>query len=439
MKKFYLILASFLITFSTFAQDYTQLFLVGPATAAGWNANVAVAMTLVPGSDAVFTWTGQLNTGDFKFVNVRGNWTGFSTTASTTPVAGQSYPLLYNPSSDFKFNNPIAGLYTIVVNMRQLTMSFDLAVLNLPTDIWAVGTAVPNGKVKIINNPNGVPNQFKYIGALTAGGTLKFTSTEVEGAETKYFVPVTENIEIVGSTITKLESTSLSAGWSVATSSPNYKISINLFENTCSAVIFQPWANIYMVGGASAAGWDPARAIPFVVDTQNPFLFTFDGNLSIATDGNDRHKFKILGQQTGWGPNSLHAVTVDKPIIGSTKLVPNFGDNKWIVTSDKQGRYIITVDLLNETINAQYIDVSTSLTDMQAENYFSVISHNGLVEINVKNEKIAQVELFDFMGKKIDAAHSPGKISLGNQLLSGVYILKLNVDNKQLTRKIIVQ
>ena len=53
------------------AQDYTQLYIIGGATANGWDNNNAQKMTLVSSNteNAIFTWTGQLNASDFKFIN----------------------------------------------------------------------------------------------------------------------------------------------------------------------------------------------------------------------------------------------------------------------------------------------------------------------------------------------------------------------------------
>ena len=55
---------------------YENLWIVGDATPAGWNINAPVQMTRE--SDYVFTWTGQLNAGEFKFPISTGDWgTGF--------------------------------------------------------------------------------------------------------------------------------------------------------------------------------------------------------------------------------------------------------------------------------------------------------------------------------------------------------------------------
>lgn len=55
---------------------YENLWIVGDATPAGWNINEPVPMTR--DSEYIFTWTGQLNAGEFKFPIATGDWgTGF--------------------------------------------------------------------------------------------------------------------------------------------------------------------------------------------------------------------------------------------------------------------------------------------------------------------------------------------------------------------------
>ncbi len=55
---------------------FEDLWIVGDATPAGWNIDNPVAMTRE--GDYIFTWTGQLNAGEFKFPITTGDWgTGF--------------------------------------------------------------------------------------------------------------------------------------------------------------------------------------------------------------------------------------------------------------------------------------------------------------------------------------------------------------------------
>ncbi len=124
-KSFLLYLTGMFMSLSLSAQDYSHIYLVGPASPAGWNNNLAVPLTLVPGSDAVYTWTGILKGGEFKFINNLNSWSNsFTAAGDGLPELGQTYSLLFNDASDRKFLVSAAGIYTLTVDMKRLTLKF---------------------------------------------------------------------------------------------------------------------------------------------------------------------------------------------------------------------------------------------------------------------------------------------------------------------------
>ena len=376
MKKFSLFFACVFVALRLFAQDYTQLYLVGSASAAGWDANNAVPMTLVEGSDAVYKWTGKMNSGEFKFINAKGSWSnGFTALSPTTVTVGQTYSLLFN-STDNKFTVSTSEIYSVTVDMKKLKMTFSKATFDTITELWAVGTALPSGKIKLVNDQGGVPNQFKYNGELIAGGSLSFTTTETEDAQTNYYVPITGNKEVVGLSYSKLVNSASDAGWSVATANKMYKLKLDLISNALNAEIYKPRDSLFIVGTAATAGWNAAKAIPFTVDTL-PYLYTYEGDLVASGSGD---QFKILGQRTGWGPYSLHPITFDEPVLESAGYIENTGDDKWIVNYGQKGKYIIKVDLFHETINATFNGTTTSIAPITN----SVLNSNNQDLFNAK-------------------------------------------------------
>jgi hypothetical protein len=125
MKRLFLTFSLLLIVLISYAQDYSKIYLVGPATSAAWDANAAIPMTLVPGSNAIYTWTGTLKGGEFKFINARGSWSNSFTAAGDGFLElNQTYALLFNNASDKKFLVSTPGLYTLTVDMRKLTMTY---------------------------------------------------------------------------------------------------------------------------------------------------------------------------------------------------------------------------------------------------------------------------------------------------------------------------
>jgi len=435
MKKLFFILSGVIISLGVLAQDYSQLYMVGPATAAGWDSGSAVPMSLNDGSDGIFTWTGQMATGQFKFLNASGSWSNSFTSASSdaTVVLDKSFSLIFNDQSDIKFEIATAGLYTVTVDMKNRTMVVSEATISFPTSLWIVGTAVPNGKAAVPADPSGEKASFRYIGELIAGGTFQFISTETVDAETNYVVPTTDKSDILGTTNSQLLSTASTAVWTVTTSGTTYKIKIDGVTKTVKAEN-APWTELYMVGGATSADWTPADAIPFQMDPLNPYVFTFDGILKFGS-ANDPNKFKIIGQNTDWNPNSLHPYLVDEPIIGATKLMINGFDNKWIINAEEEGRYVITVDLLYETILTDYKGPATEITKKDVENAYTVISQKGSVEIQ-SSVVLKSAELIDLFGRTLDLKQNRTRMFLGNEVAAGIYLLKINGNT---TQKVVIQ
>lgn len=77
MKKIALFLAVFFCSLPIFAGmsnsiEYTQIYIVGPAVAGGWDYN-ATPMSRI--DNGVFTWTGTLKANEhFKFMNSNDGW-----------------------------------------------------------------------------------------------------------------------------------------------------------------------------------------------------------------------------------------------------------------------------------------------------------------------------------------------------------------------------
>lgn len=75
---------------------YTEMYLIGDATSAGWNLSAAVAMTQV--DDSLFSWKGKLNAGDLKFsCDRKTDWMGawFMPIKSSSVPTGEMEPMLF--------------------------------------------------------------------------------------------------------------------------------------------------------------------------------------------------------------------------------------------------------------------------------------------------------------------------------------------------------
>lgn len=113
MKK--ILILSFFI-FSV-AQIWSQenLYLIGDACSAGWDAGNALQMAK---SGDTFTWSGQLNPGELKFLSTQGSWDNAygSNEYDKCIWNGGDYIFAALTDGDRKFQIKLRGTYTITIN-----------------------------------------------------------------------------------------------------------------------------------------------------------------------------------------------------------------------------------------------------------------------------------------------------------------------------------
>lgn len=110
----------------------------------------------------------------------------------------------------------------------------------------------------------------------------------------------------------------------------NYLVSVNFLDGTFTITEFNPPANLYLVGGSTSAGWDPASAIPFVKLEEG--VFEIYSYLTASEGG-----FKFLETRDWAGDWGLTP--------GSPGTIQQEGEENVNVGED--GFYRITVDFSN--------------------------------------------------------------------------------------------
>ena len=106
---------------------------------------------------------------------------------------------------------------------------------------------------------------------------------------------------------------------------------------------------LYIVGDASASGWNIASPEAFTQSETNPFIFTYEG---ILTPGS----LKFSTYTGDWcDAEWLNAPEASLPVAPTTGFIVTQGcdgpDNQWVVTEETQGLYKITVDMEAETVS----------------------------------------------------------------------------------------
>ena len=103
---------------------YPNLYLVGDATPGGWSLDNATAMTVDAGNPAIFTWTGNLTSGNFKIatnLTFEGNfdWIHPLSNAQSLALTDAAFVLSGGSSTDYQWaiGGIDEGLYDVTVNM----------------------------------------------------------------------------------------------------------------------------------------------------------------------------------------------------------------------------------------------------------------------------------------------------------------------------------
>lgn len=104
---------------------YKKIWMVGDATPVGWNINSPQEMTPDASNPYVFSYSGPMNTGEFKFPLSTGDWgcDYFMPVLNGAGPGSTQMKFVPSGSPDFKWKITQAGNYKIVINQLYETIS----------------------------------------------------------------------------------------------------------------------------------------------------------------------------------------------------------------------------------------------------------------------------------------------------------------------------
>lgn len=219
--------------------------------------------------------------------------------------------------------------------------------------LFIVGDATPNGwnigSATELRSSTSQRGLFIYEGVLTPGN-FKFAVSQ-EDCWCQDFYTKDENDD--SKIIYNEGGSGDDVQWTIETED-HYRITIDLLNKTIGIEVYIPvdpdepaFSNLWIVGDASASGWDVDAPVAFKQNEDNPVEFIYEGTLA---PGN----FKILAGSLGDWCGDWYRPSSDNQDLISGSVEQNDGcdvDNKWQVTEATQGRYVIKVNTIDNTIS----------------------------------------------------------------------------------------
>ena len=332
------------IKVTTFTPVPPALYIVGDATPGGWSNPVPTPSQQFTRIDAVsYGIVVNLTAGkSYLMLPLNGDWSHKYGGASAT--GGQLLSDNAVPGS----NTPApatSGMYQIVVNFQTGTYTVTPFTATIPTNLYIVGDATDGGW----NNPVPTPSQqFTQIDAVSFGIVVNMTA-----GKSYLFLPLN------GDWNHKFGGTSATGGALLAdgavpgsntpapATSGTYQIVVNFQNNTYTVTPylgpFPAPTNLYIVGDATAGGWNNPVPVPSQQFTR---INTTDFQLTVAlTAGKSFLLLPLNGDWTHkYGGTSATGGTIlaDGAVPSSNTPAPAVSGNYLIDVNFLTGKYTLT-------------------------------------------------------------------------------------------------
>lgn len=327
------------LSVKTYKPVSPTLYLIGDAAPNGWDANNATEMTPDEDKPYIFTYDGNLSTGNIKFITTLGSF------LPSYNKGQDSTKLVYRTQDsqpDDQFAITQAGAYKITANLVDLTISIERKAGPDYNKLWVIGSATPNGwsldnAAQMRQDPSD-PFIFDYNEVLNEGEFKIATALDFNAP----FYRPTVNYPDLSNHEVQLNAGDPDNKWYISTPGA-YKITFNMRDMTISIEPFTPYSQLWMVGDATPNGWNIDAPNEMQQDPNNEYVFTYNGQLNAG-------EFKFPTATGDWGTDyfmpGINHQSIDSTYV---RFVPGGSpDNKWEIT--QAGTYSIKLNQLYETI-----------------------------------------------------------------------------------------
>jgi hypothetical protein len=337
------------VTIATFSPVPANLYIVGDATPGGWNNPVPEPSQKFNKDDAYsFSITIGLTSGkSYLFLPVNGSWDHkYGGATDGTAAAGTLLKDGAVPGS----NTPApaaSGVYKIVVNFQ--TNTYTVTQIAVPSNLYIVGDATAGGW----NNPVPVPSQqFTPIDNVSYGIVINLTA-----GKSYLFLPVNGDWshKYGGAT----DGTATGGGGLLAdgavpgsnTPAPSttglYLIIVNFATNSYTVTPYSGPSNLYIVGDATAGGWNNPVPTP-----SQQFTQTGSAEFQITIPLTSGKSYLFLPLNGDWG-HKYGGATDGTATTGGTLLADGAVPGSNTPAPATSGSYTITVNFITMTYKVQ--------------------------------------------------------------------------------------
>lgn len=301
--------------------------------------------------------------------------------------------------------------------------------------LWITGSAVPQGTQQLEAFPDGT---FKFHGRLVPG-ELYIQNSETAKSTTRYCKPNLTDANIVcdvqGYTSGYKNN---GAAWTVLFEADNYRFTVNPSTMSVKGEIHNPWYESWIVGGCTGSGqsekWLLEKGLPMVQSAEDPYIWTFVGELKTIAGNSLPNMLKINGQYD-WGPKTMRPFGNGAILLNSTQAYYNNpNDYKWQIGED--GYYMIQINTFLETINSKYLGKVLPDGVETTEGSSLRLTTNGLT-VCVTADDLQKVELVSISG--VNVANAVGNNMSLQAPKSGIYVVRCQLKTKSVTYKISIK
>lgn len=344
-------------TATTYQPVTETLYLIGDATPNGWSADNATEMTRT--TNGVFTWTGNLSTGNLKFITNLGSFLP----SYNNNGRGDLVYRTDDAEPDEQFTITEAHCYKVDVDLLNLTVNFTMTEGIEPpySTIYLVGNET-DWNFRQMNQDPLDPFLFRIGVFFVKGGEFKFGTSE--GSWENMYKAPRENAPYTDREVQFIKGFDPDPKWFLQPGETNlaYKICLDIRPGAERMImnLYTPYTEMYLVGDATPNGWELDNATPMTQSTADPNIFTWSGYLNTG-----ELKFSA-DRQSDWNGAWFMATGENESPTGVPQrvLFINKSDNacqeqykdisvgnldfKWRVT--EAGNYTITLNQLLEEV-----------------------------------------------------------------------------------------